>query len=65
MFILFNKKFDMFYFKCKDKKKKKNIMCSKIDGYKDIYIWFEINNYKIDICCYIYFVCVFKESKFF
>lgn len=63
MFILFNKNLICFILNVKIKKKK--IMCSKIDGYKDIYIWFEINNYKIDICCYIYFVCVFKESKFF
>lgn len=56
----------MFYFKPKDKKKnKKKIMRSKIDGYKDIHTWSEKNNYKIDICCYTYFVCVFKESKFF
>lgn len=53
----------MFYFKRKDKKK--NIMRSKIDGYKDIHTWSETNNYKIDIRCYTYFVCVFKESNFF
>lgn len=43
----------------------KKIMRSKIDGYKDIHTWSETNNYKIDIRCYTYFVCVFKESKFF
>lgn len=47
------------------KKIKKKIMRSKIDGYKDIHTWSETNNYKIDIRCYTYFVCVFKESKFF
>lgn len=54
----------MFYFKRKDKKKKK-IMRSKIDGYKDIHTWSETNNYKIDIRCYTYFVCVFKKANFF
>lgn len=54
----------MFYFKRKDKKKI-IIMRSKIDGYKDIHTWSETNNCKIDIRRYTYFVCVFKESKFF
>lgn len=55
----------MFYFKRKDQKKKEKKMRSKLDGYKDIHTQSETNNYKIDIRCYTYFVCVFKESKFF
>lgn len=66
MLISFNKNLICSTLNAKTKKiKNKKIMRSKIDGYKDIHTWSETNNYKIDIRCYTYFVCVFKESKFF